>query len=122
MATNQNGIAISLKAFVPMGKTIDEQLEVLTLVKQCHATGDYSPLLKIATIDQVKAEQKTRRIEDAPQGQQKRKHRRRSPRPTSPGPSPTRRKKPRGTSPHSPLRLSPADAELIGSLSNFCPV
>jgi len=64
MAINQNGIAISLKAFVPMGKSIDEQLEVLMLVKSCHASGDYSPLLKMAIVDQVKAEQKTRRIED----------------------------------------------------------
>ena len=64
MAINQNGIAISLKAFVPMGKTIDEQLEVLMLVKQCHETGNYAPLLERAIVDAVKAEQKTRRVED----------------------------------------------------------
>lgn len=67
MATNQTGIAITIKAFLPTGKTLDEQFTALSLVKDAHATGDYSAVLKAAKIDEVKAEQKTRRVEDQPQ-------------------------------------------------------
>lgn len=64
MAYNQTGIEISIKAFLPIGKTLDEQLEALTLVKTSHETGDYAALLAAAGIDGVKTVQKTRRIED----------------------------------------------------------
>ncbi len=64
---NQTGIAIVIKAFLPTGKTLDEQFEALSKVKNAHETGDYSALLKAAKIDEVKTEQKTRRIDDAPQ-------------------------------------------------------
>lgn len=66
MASNVQGIAITIKAFLPTGKTLDEQFEALSLVKTAHASGDYADLLKAANIDEVKTEQKVRRIEDAP--------------------------------------------------------
>lgn len=63
---NQTGIAIVIKAFLPTGKSLDEQFAALSAVKTAHETGDYSELLKAATIEEVKTEQKTRRI-GAPQ-------------------------------------------------------
>lgn len=63
MATNQPGIMIIIKAFLPTGKTIDETYGALSMVKDAHATGDYSKVLAAAMIDEIKAEQKTRRIE-----------------------------------------------------------
>lgn len=63
MATNQTGIAIVIKAFLPTGKTLDETYAALTVVKTAHETGDYAPLLAVAKIDEVKTEQKTRRVE-----------------------------------------------------------
>lgn len=69
MAINQPGIAIAIKAWLPIGKTLDEQLDALTTVKNAHETGDYAELLAKATVEEVKAEQKTRRVEveDDPQ-------------------------------------------------------
>ncbi|SDL06831.1 hypothetical protein SAMN05428953_12640 [Mesorhizobium muleiense] len=64
---NQTGIAIVIKAFLPTGKTLDEQFNALSIVREAHATGDYATLLKAATVEDVKTEQKTRRIEDQPQ-------------------------------------------------------
>ena len=66
MAKNQTGVAIVIKAFLPTGTTIDEQFAALSIVKDAHATGDYAALLKAAQIDEVKTEQKTRRVEDEP--------------------------------------------------------
>lgn len=66
MATNQTGIAIVIKAFLPIGKDLDQQLAALTVVKTAHETGDYAALLAAAKIDEVKTEQKTRRVDDAP--------------------------------------------------------
>lgn len=63
--SNVTGIAIVIKAFLPAGKTLDEQFNALSLVKTAHETGDYAPLLAAAQIDEVKTEQKTRRVEDA---------------------------------------------------------
>lgn len=65
MATNQTGIAIVIKAFLPTGKTLDETYAALTVVKTAHESGDYAPLLSVAKIDEVKTEQKTRRFEEA---------------------------------------------------------
>ncbi|MER9628393.1 hypothetical protein [Mesorhizobium sp. M0296] len=62
---NQTGIAITIRAFLQTGKTLNEQFEALSIVKTAHETGDYSELLKAATVEDVKTEQKTRRIEDA---------------------------------------------------------
>lgn len=64
MATNQTGIAIVIKAWLPAGKTLDEQFEALSLVKSAHETGDYSALLAAARVEEVKTEQKTRRMEE----------------------------------------------------------
>lgn len=63
MAKNQTGIAIVIKAFLPAGKSLDDQHEALSLVKRCHASGDYADLLKAAGIENVKTEMKTRRVE-----------------------------------------------------------
>ncbi|WP_421930028.1 hypothetical protein [Nitratireductor rhodophyticola] len=67
MAKNQQGIAIVIKAWLPTGDTIDEQFERIGLVKTAHETGDYAPVLSAAKIDEVKAEQKTRRVEEEDQ-------------------------------------------------------
>lgn len=64
MAVNQSGIAISIKAFLPTGKTLDEAFNALSLVKAAHESGDYTALLAAAQIDEIKTEQKTRRIEN----------------------------------------------------------
>lgn len=66
---NVQGVAIVIKAFLPTGKTLDEQFEALSKVKAAHASGDYGELLKAAKIDVVLTEQKTRRIEDEPQAE-----------------------------------------------------
>jgi hypothetical protein len=65
MASHVPGIEITIKAFLRTGKTLDEQYAALTLVKDAHASGDYSEVLKSSKIE-VKAEQKTRRFEDEP--------------------------------------------------------
>lgn len=67
MAKNQTGIAIVVKAWLPLGPGLDGQIKSLQLVKDAHATGDYTALLNAAKVEDVKAEQKTRRIEDAPE-------------------------------------------------------
>lgn len=59
---NQTGVAIVIKAFLPTGKSLDEQFNTLSLVKAAHESGDYTEVLKAAQIDEVKAEQKTRRV------------------------------------------------------------
>lgn len=69
MAINQTGIAIVIKAFLPTGKTLDEAFNALSIVKSAHETGDYTALLAAAQIDEIKTEQKTRRIEVDPKGQ-----------------------------------------------------
>lgn len=73
MAKHVTGIAITIKAFISTGKTLDTQFAAMSAIREAHATGDYSTVLKIAKIDEVKSEQKTRRMEieeaatDAPQ-------------------------------------------------------
>lgn len=69
MAINQPGIAINIKAFLPTGKTLDEQFNALTIVKTAHETGDYSALLAASQDVEVKTESKTRRIEEKPEPQ-----------------------------------------------------
>lgn len=63
---NQTGIFITIKAWLPTGKNLDEQYAALSLVKAAHETSDYAPLLNAAKIEQVQTEQKTRRMDDAP--------------------------------------------------------
>lgn len=60
---NVSGVAIVIKAFLPTGKTLDEQFAALSIVKDAHESGDYSKLLAAASIDEVKTEQKVRRME-----------------------------------------------------------
>lgn len=62
---NQTGIAITITAFLPTGKTLDEQFNALSIVKNAHATSDYAALLVASRDVLVKTEQKTRRIPDA---------------------------------------------------------
>ena len=66
MAINQSGIAIVIKAFLPTGKTLDEQFAALSIVKKAHETGDYATLLTAAQDVEVKTEAKTRRVDDPP--------------------------------------------------------
>lgn len=66
---NQSGIAITITAFLPTGKTLDQQFAALSLVKTAHETGAYADLLSAATDLLVKTEQKTRRVELAPVNQ-----------------------------------------------------
>lgn len=66
MAHNQTGIAIVIKAFLPTGKTLDETFMALSIVKRAHESGDYAPLLAAAKVEEVKTEQKTRRVEAEP--------------------------------------------------------
>lgn len=63
MAKNQNGIAIVVKAWLPLGTGIEEQIAALQLVQDAHANGEYTALLNAAKVEDVKTEQKTRRIE-----------------------------------------------------------
>lgn len=63
---NQNGIAIIIKAWLPTGKTLDEQLSALTIVKAAHESSDYAPLLAAAKIEAVSTESKTRRMGENP--------------------------------------------------------
>jgi hypothetical protein len=60
MAT-ERGIAITIKGFLPMTDDIDNQLEVLTAVKEAHESQDYSKVLEKMNVEQVRSEQKTRR-------------------------------------------------------------
>lgn len=66
---NQTGIEIHIKAWLPTGKGLDEQFTALSLVKAAHESGDYAPLLKAASIEAVKTESKTRRMEAQPEPQ-----------------------------------------------------
>lgn len=66
MATNQTGIAIIIKAWLPVSGPIKEQIASLQMVEAAHETGDYAELLKAASVEDIKTEQKTRRVEDAP--------------------------------------------------------
>ena len=68
MARNQTGLAITIKAFLVLKPNdINQNLAALTLAKEAHETGDYSKLIAAASIDEVKVEQKSRRVEDAPE-------------------------------------------------------
>lgn len=61
---NVRGIVISVKAFLPLTGSLDQQIEALTAVKEANASGNYLDLFKSAgiVIDEVKAEEKTRRV------------------------------------------------------------
>jgi hypothetical protein len=62
---NVNVLEIKIKAHLPVGKSLEEAHAALTLAKTAQETGDYSDLLKAASILEVSVDQKTRRIHDA---------------------------------------------------------
>lgn len=65
MAKTKQIIDLGIKAHIPIAGGIDEQAEVLNMLKDAHKTGDYSAVLARATIDGVKAETKRRRFDAA---------------------------------------------------------
>lgn len=67
MAKNEKGVAIVVKAWLPVGETIEEVSAALTKVTTAHVTGDYAGLIGKAKVDEVKTDLKTRRVEDAPE-------------------------------------------------------
>jgi hypothetical protein len=58
-----NVLEIKIKAQLTVGKTLDEAHAALTLAKKAQETGDYSELLKAATILEVTVDQKNRRVD-----------------------------------------------------------
>lgn len=62
---NVNVLEIKIKAHLPVGKTIEEAHNALTVAKTAQETGDYRELIDMATILEVTVNQKTRRIADA---------------------------------------------------------
>lgn len=67
MARNQSGLYVSIKAFLVLKPNdLNQNLAALTLAKEAHENGDYTALLAAATVDEVKVEQKSRRVEDEP--------------------------------------------------------
>jgi hypothetical protein len=63
MAVNQSGVAITIKAFLPTGKTLDEQFNALSIVRDAKESGNYDLLLSCAEDVSIKTEAKTRRLE-----------------------------------------------------------
>lgn len=59
---NVNVLEIKIKAIFPVGKSIEEAHEALTLAKEAQESGDYSNLLASSTVLDVTVEQRTRRI------------------------------------------------------------
>lgn len=59
---NVNVLEIKIKAILPVGKSIEEAHEALTLAKEAQESGDYSNLLASSTVLDVTVEQRTRRI------------------------------------------------------------
>lgn len=68
MATQQ-GIYIAIKAFIPYGKSINAQFKALSAAKLAHETGDYAELVRMAQVEDVKVEPRTRRVPDGALGQ-----------------------------------------------------
>ena len=65
MAHIQNGLSITIKAFIQLKpRDLNHQLEMLTLAKQAHETGDYAALISAAQINEVRVEQKSRKVDD----------------------------------------------------------
>lgn len=59
---NANVLQIKIKAQLPVGTTLDEAHAALTIAKNAQETGDYSELLKAATVLDVSVDQKTIRV------------------------------------------------------------
>jgi hypothetical protein len=62
---NVNVLEIKIKAQLPIGKTLEEAHDALSIARTAQDTGDYSELLSSASIVSVTIEQRTRRISDA---------------------------------------------------------
>lgn len=60
MAT-KNGVIITLKAFFPIGGSVDEQLAALSKIKKAHEEGAYVALLLDAIIEKVAVSEPTRK-------------------------------------------------------------
>ena len=61
---NKNVLEIKIKAYLPVGKSLEEAHAALTLAKDAQESGDFSSLLQKAVIVNVSVDQKTRRIAD----------------------------------------------------------
>jgi hypothetical protein len=59
---NQTGIAITIKAFLNTGTSAEDQYKALGVLMDAQKSGDYTKLLGMSTVEEVKAEQKTRRV------------------------------------------------------------
>ncbi|WP_026793170.1 hypothetical protein [Pleomorphomonas oryzae] len=66
MAKHVQIIALAIKGYIIVDRDMGKQLEALTALRDAHTSGDYSKVIAMATIDAVKAEQKSRRFDDAP--------------------------------------------------------
>ena len=59
---NQNGIAITIKGFLPTGKTLDEQFDAMSIVRDAQEDVQALPALMYGLIDfSFDAQIKTRR-------------------------------------------------------------
>ena len=48
---NQNGIAVTIKGFLPTGKTLEEQFEAMSLVRAAQGDVSQLPMLAVEMID-----------------------------------------------------------------------
>ena len=58
----QNGFEISIKAFIPAGKTTEEQFAVLSAIKDAKTSGKFDAVMAGAVDVEVKTEGKNRLI------------------------------------------------------------
>lgn len=62
---NQNGIAVTIKGFLPTGKTLDEQFAAMSLVRAAQGnTYEIAELINSLTDFSFDAQIKTRRVND----------------------------------------------------------
>ncbi len=61
MATLQQGVEITIRAFLPVGKSLEEQHDALTLVKEAKTSGKFDALLDKSLDLVVKTEMRNRR-------------------------------------------------------------
>lgn len=64
MAKNQSGVEITIKAFLPTGKTVDQQFSALTLIKEAKETGDFSAMIGACEDVSIKTTVRSRRVEE----------------------------------------------------------
>lgn len=61
MAKQQNGLYVTVKAFIETGKDLQRQHEATSAYMQGKQTGDYSNLFAMMEVDEVEAQPRTRR-------------------------------------------------------------